>query len=343
MKSIYKLLIIVFALLLTLDVYAGGGNRTGTGGAAQLLIPVGPRGIAMGESNISTSYGVESLFWNPAGVARMGNSSTDVMFSHMSYFADISVEYGAVSANLEGFGAVSFSLKTLSIGDILITTTQDPDGTGATFSPQMLTAGLSYARQLTERISVGLTANFVSETLGDVDATGVAFNIGVIYDNLADISGLSMGVVMKNIGPQMEFTGSGLLRTASVDEFNRPPQFLVIDSAPFELPSTFEIGLGYKPQIDEINSLQFSGAFQNNNFSGDEYKLGAEYGYNNIFFARAGYQGALKVDSDEYIYGFTAGAGIHYHLEGVELKFDYAYRDIQYFDGNHIFALSLGF
>ena len=50
MKNISRLLIIVFALLLALDVYAGGGNRTGTGGAAQLLIPVGPRGIAMGES-----------------------------------------------------------------------------------------------------------------------------------------------------------------------------------------------------------------------------------------------------------------------------------------------------
>jgi hypothetical protein len=341
MKSIFKLLIIVFALLLTLDVYAGGGNRTGTGGAAQLLIPVGPRGIAMGESNISTGYGVESLFWNPAGVARM-ESSTDVMFSHMTYIADIDVEYGAVSTDIEGFGVVSFSLKTLSIGEILITTTQDPDGTGATFSPQMLTAGVSYARQLTERISVGLTANLISETLGDVDATGVAFNIGVIYDDLADINGLSMGVVMKNIGPQMQFTGSGLLRTASVDEFNRPPQILVIDSAPFELPSTFEIGLGYKPKIDEINSVQFSGAFQNNNFSGDEYKLGAEYGYNNIFFARAGYQGALKVDGDEYIYGFTAGAGIHYDLEGISLKVDYAYRAVQYFEGNHVFALSIG-
>jgi hypothetical protein len=98
MKNISRSLIIVFALLLALDVYAGGGNRTGTGGAAQLLVPVGPRGIAMGESNISTSYGVESLFWNPAGVAKM-DGSTSVMFSHMSYIADIGVQYGAVSAN----------------------------------------------------------------------------------------------------------------------------------------------------------------------------------------------------------------------------------------------------
>ncbi|MDP3683529.1 MAG: PorV/PorQ family protein, partial [Ignavibacteria bacterium] len=175
MKSLIRLLIIVFAFQFTLDVYAGGGNRTGTGGATQLLIPVGPRGIAMGESNIATSYGVESIFWNPAGAARM-SSSTDVMFSHMSYIADIGVEYGAISANFEGFGVISLGLKSLSIGDIMETTTETPDGTGATFSPQMLTAGLSYSRQLTDRISVGLTANVIMETLGDVSTSGIAFN-----------------------------------------------------------------------------------------------------------------------------------------------------------------------
>lgn len=343
MKSTFRLLVIVFALLLALDaVYAGGGNRTGTGGATQLLIPVGPRGIAMGEANVATAYGVEALFWNPAGVAKL-QGSTSVMFSHMNYIADIGVEYGAVSTNLEGFGVLSLSLKSLSIGDILVTTTQDPDGTGDTFKPQMLTAGLSYSRQLTERISVGLTANFVNETLGRVSASGVAFNVGVIYDDLADVNGLSIGIVMKNVGPQMKYDGSGLAIQADVEDFNRPPQYYKVDSAPFEMPSTFEIGLGYKPVLDDMNSLQFAGAFQNNNFSGDEYKLGAEYGYDKTFFARVGYQIAPQIDSENYLYGLTAGAGINYQLEGIALRVDYAYRDVQYFGGNHIFALSLGF
>jgi hypothetical protein len=37
---------------------------------AQLLIPVGPRGIAMGEANLAACLWVESIFWNPAGVAK---------------------------------------------------------------------------------------------------------------------------------------------------------------------------------------------------------------------------------------------------------------------------------
>ncbi|MFA6599004.1 MAG: PorV/PorQ family protein [Ignavibacteriaceae bacterium] len=342
MKSLVRLLIIVFALQFTLDVYAGGGNRTGTGGATQLQIPVGPRGIAMGEANIATSHGVEALFWNPAGVARI-SSSADVMFSHMSYIADIGVEYGAVAANFEGFGVIALSLKSLAIGDIPVTTTHDPDGTGATFAPQMLTAGLTYARQLTDRISVGITTNIVMETLGEVNSTGVAFNVGVMYETLGDIEGLNLGIAMKNVGPQMQYDGSGLMSLASASDLQRPPSYLKVEAASFDLPSSFEMGLGYKMNLGEVNALQFSGAYQTNNYSGDEYKLGAEYGYNKMFFARVGYQGAPQVSSENYLYGITAGAGIHYDLGGIAVTVDYAYRDAKYFNGNHVFALSLGF
>ena len=340
MKNILKILL-AFILLLAVDAFAGGGKRTGTGGAAELLIPVGPRGIAMAEANISTSTGIEALFWNPAGVSHMQNNA-DVIFSHMSYIADIGVDYGAIAANFEGFGVVSFSIKALSVGDILITTTANPDGTGETFSPSFIVAGLSYSRQLTESISVGLTTNFISESMADVSASGVAFDVGVMYNNLADINGLSLGVVVKNLGPEMKYSGGGLYNEGQIGGVNRPPTFYTVEAAAFELPSNFQLGLGYSPVLDETNSLQFSGIYQNNNFSGDEYKLGGEYGYNDLFFVRAGYQLAPQV-SDDYLYGFTAGVGIDYVVEGFGFKVDYAYREVEFFDGNHVFALTLGF
>jgi len=340
MKNILKILL-AFILLLAMDAFAGGGKRTGTGGASELLIPVGPRGIAMAEANLSTSTGIEALFWNPAGVALMQNNA-DVIFSHMSYIADIGVDYGAIAANFEGFGVISFSIKTLSVGDILITTTTNPDGTGETFSPSFIVAGLSYSRQLTEAISIGLTTNFISERMADVSASGVAFDVGVMYKNLADINGLSLGIVIKNLGPEMKYSGGGLFQQGQIDNVNRPPTFYTIDAAAFELPSNFQLGLGYTPVLDEINSLQFSGIYQNNNFSGDEYKFGAEYGYNNMFFVRGGYQLAPQV-SEDYLYGFSAGVGIDYEVEGFGFKVDYAFRDVEFFDANHIFAVTLGF
>ncbi|MGB5895418.1 MAG: PorV/PorQ family protein, partial [Ignavibacteriaceae bacterium] len=207
MKNILKILL-AFILLLAVDAFAGGGKRTGTAGASELLIPVGPRGIAMGESNLVAATGIEALYWNPAGVASMTNNA-DVLFSHMSYIADIGIEYGAVAANFEGFGAVAFSIKSLDVGNIDVTTTINPDGTGETFSPTMLIAGLSYSRMVTEAISVGITGNFISERMADVSASGFAIDFGVIYRNLGDINGLSIAVVLKNLGTEMKFEGSG--------------------------------------------------------------------------------------------------------------------------------------
>lgn len=343
MKSIYKILILAFSLLFTsTTIIASGGNRTGTGGAAQLLIPVGARSISMGGANIASASGLEALFWNPAGVAKTRNN-VDVTFSHMSYIADIGVEYGAVGAKIEGFGIISFNIKALSVGNILITTTRDPDGTGSTYSPQMMTAGLGFSRALTENISVGIVGTLIRETLGDVDATGFAFNVGIIYDNLAEINGLSFGIAIKNLGPQMQFDGAGLLYESAVDDFNRPPQLSKYQSAPFELPSQFELGFSYMPLFDNINSLIISTSYQNNNFSADEYKVGGEYTFNNSLFVRGGYTFAPQVEGDEYIYGLSAGMGVKYDMSGMELKADYAFREVDIFDSNHVFSVSIGF
>ena len=322
---------------------AGAGNRTGTSGASELLIPVGTRDIGMGGSTAATSTGIDALFWNPAAVALMSNS-VGLYVSHMNYIADIGVDYGAVAANFEGFGVLSFSLKSLSVGDIPVTTTANPDGTGQTFSPQFFTAGLSYSRRLSDRIAVGLTGNLITERLGEVSASGFGFNIGVQYNNLASIEGLSIGVVVKNIGPQMTFTGAGLLNEASVAGQNRPPQFYAIQAASFELPSSIEFGLGYKRTFTGDNSVLLSTGFQSNNFSDDEYKLGLEYAYEDLFFLRGGYDLAQTESSDlAYIYGPTFGAGIHTALGSMDITFDYAYRSVKVFSANNVFSLKLGF
>jgi hypothetical protein len=342
MKRITSILLLLFCAVTFQYLYASGGNRTGSGGAAELLIPTGARDLAMGGATISTTSGIDALFWNPAGIAN-AKSSVNMMFSHMSYIADIGVSYGAVSANFEGIGTFAFSVKSLSIGEMLVTTTLDPDGTGQTYTPQYFVAGLTFAKQLSDKISVGVTANLISERIAEVSTSGTAFNVGVKYENLANVNGLSLGVAVKNIGPQLKFEGPGLYQQGTVANQNRSANFVALESAPFELPSTFEFGLGYKYTMEGNSALLVSGTFQNNNFSGDEYKGGLEYGYNNNFFARVGYTGSPANQNPDYIYGFTAGAGIAYPMEGVEIAFDYAYRSVKYFDGNHTISIRLGF
>jgi long-subunit fatty acid transport protein len=344
------LALFVFAVAFPAISYAGGENRVGTNSAAELLIPVGARDVALNGSSIATTTGIDAIYWNPAGLAR-SKYSANAMFSHMSYIADIGVEYLALSGAFEGFGTLGLSLKTLSVGQINITTEDSPDGTGEIMSPTMVNLGLTYSRLLTDRISVGATFTIISEQFDKVASNGFAFSAGVQYFGFAGVDGLSLGVAVKNIGPQMRFGGDGLLRAGNSNDVLRPSSFYSVTAASFELPSTIELGLGYKYAVSEQNALNFSGIFQNNNFSGDEYKLGAEYVFNNMFSLRAGYgfsqsteNSTLSVDDKStMIFGFSAGAGINYEMESTTLSFNYAYRAVKFFDANHIISIGIGF
>lgn len=339
-RAVKSIAILVLAVS---QSFAGAGNRAGTNGASELLIPVGTRDIAMGGSTIATTTGVEAIFWNPAGTAHMKNSA-DIYFSHMTYFADIGVSYGAISANIEGLGILSLGIKSLAIDAINVTTTRDPDGTGQTFKPQYFTVGLTYSRQVSDRVAVGLTSNLISERLGDVSATGFSFDVGVLYNNLGSVDGLSIGIVVKNIGPQMKFDGTGLLTTATVAGQHRPATQYQLQAATFELPSSIQMGLGYKRQVSDMIAVQGSTTFQSNNFSDDEYKLGMEGSYQDLLFVRAGYNFAQRESEErEYLFGPTAGFGIHSALGSTEISIDYAYRSMKTFEGNHIFSVRLGF
>jgi hypothetical protein len=344
MRLAAKSIAIMACIALALgQAFAGAGNRAGTNGASELLIPVGARDIAMGGSTVSTSRGVEAIYWNPAGTARINNSA-DIYFSHMSYFADIGVNYGAVSASIEGFGVLSLAIKSLAIEEIAVTTTRDPDGTGQTFKPQYFTVGLVYARQLSDKIAVGVTGNLISERLGDVSASGVSFDIGVMYENLASINGLSIGIAVKNIGPQMTFGGSGLLQTATVTGQHRPATLYQVQAASFELPSSINFGVGYKHQLNDMFALQGTTTFQSNNFTDDEYRFGLEASYQDLVFLRGGYDFAQKeTEARDYLFGPAFGVGFHSALGNTEVTVDYAYRSMKVFDASHVFSVKLGF
>lgn len=344
MKSILmKSSILCLALLF---VVAGSGiaqeQRTGTNSAAELLIPVGARYIGMGGASVASVQGVDAIYWNPAGIAR-SDYTADVTFMHMQYLADININYAALGIKFGNIGTFGFSVKALDVGDIIVTSEVAPDGTGALLSPQFITAGLSYSRALTDRISVGGTVNFVSETFDRVSASGVAIDLGVQYRDLASITGLSMGVTVKNLGPSMQYGGSGLLRSAQLGNVDRGETPLLIQAQKDELPSYIVIGASYMISVGELSSVELVGTYQDNNFQDDTGQFGAEYSFNKLFYARAGYSFSPDAPTDGYIYGMTLGAGIHYDFPNIGITVDYAYRQVEFFDANNVFTLKLGF
>ena len=53
--------------------------------------------------------------------------------------------------------------------------------------------------------------------------------------------------------------------------------------------------------------------------------------------------GAVADLSGAFKARFTAGAGVSYDFEGTQVTFDYGYRSVKYFDGNHVISIKLGF
>lgn len=339
----------VFVALIAISAVAlaGGGNRKGTSGADELLVPGGVRGMSMGGSYLSGISGVEAIYWNPAGLSATTNSA-EAMFSHNGYLGDIGVDYFALGVNFSGFGHLGFSVKSLSFGDVLYTTEKTPDGTGATYSPTLVTVGITYSRALTDRIRAGVTANFVTERISRSSASGLAMDIGLQYQGLAGFRGLQLGVALRHLGPNMKFDGSDLYRVSQEQGANRDPQLLKVETAGFQLPTTLEIGIAYTSTLAELHSVTVAGTFQNNNFLDDQYRVGLEYSFRNFFYLRGGYIMAPEADKDAlekstFIFGGSFGAGIKYDAGDIRLGVDYGFNASKYFDGQQAISLSVGF
>ena len=127
-----KILVLITLLIFSASMFAGDVSRKGSTGADQLLVPVGARGIATGGAFHSGLYGLESIYYNPAGLDL--TKGTEAMFSYMTYLADINVSYFAVSTVLGDMGSFALSFKTFDFGEIPVTTNDFPDGTGKNYS-----------------------------------------------------------------------------------------------------------------------------------------------------------------------------------------------------------------
>ena len=336
-----KLLTLFLTLTLITSVFAGDAARKGTAGAEQLLIPVGARSIATGGAFISHFTGVESIYYNPAGLDRM--QGTQAMFNYMNYIADIDISYFAVGTQLGGLGSFGLTYKTIGFGDIPVTTFENPDGTGQFFSPNYFVLGLTYSKMITDRISAGVNFNFISENIMNTSANGFALDFGVQYRFAPNFS---LGVSVKNIGGNMRYSGEDLKTKTIVPNSALASGKAVyeVDTEPFQIPSYFELSLAYRFEFNESHGLALGAVFRNNNNLEDEMRGGLEYDFMNTFYVRGGYIFSLK-NADLAIYNWSVGAGIKFGLlNSLDVIFDYAFRNVEDFPSdNHVFTLMLGF
>jgi hypothetical protein len=338
-----KFLLVILILIAVINTgYGGPRSKLGTSAAPELLIPVGSIGTSLSGSNLSSITGVDAIYWNVAGLSQLNSQNAELLVSHSVYFADMNLQYIGVGARLGNLGNIGVSIKSLNIGDIEETTESMPEGTGVIYKPTYIVAGLSFAKQMTDRIRFGSTVKIINENVANVSSTGFAFDFGIQYSG--GLSGLAFGIAIKNLGPSMRFDGPGLDRT--VTNLNQTVSTQRVILQDYDLPTNLELGVSYKINLSKKMNLNVSTAFQNSSFSTDEYKIGLEYNYNNIFYIRGAGSYYPDKEKDESLFGPTFGAGIKYPLGSVLLGFDYAYRVLNesgFNSTNQFFTLNVGF
>ncbi len=309
-RLLFTFLIFVFAAI---DIFGGGQNRAGTSAAPELRIPVGSRYLSMGGADVALVSGLEAIYWNPAGVD-VSENDANAIFSYRKYIADMNMSFVAVSGKFGELGTIGVSFRDLSIGDINVTTLEQPDGNGQIISPTYFVLGLTYSKQLSDRISIGTNFNIINESWTGVSATGFSFDAGVEYRDLFSVPNLSLGVVVKNLGASLKYSGTAMWTTATDPNSNRGLTFYEVGAQSSELPSEISLGVSYSRNIDEDNKFTIAGTFVNNNYTYDNYKGGLEYSYKNILFLRGGYLYSPQSNTlnPDIFQNYTVGAGINF-------------------------------
>ena len=163
-KNLLLILCLWFASSLCHTLATGQNvSKSGTTAAVFLEIPVGARAMGMGGAFVGTANDVTSLYWNTAGIARLPRN--EALFAHNEWLADTKFDYAALAVPLEDFGTLGLSFTSLSMDDMLVRTVEKPDGTGERFSAGSFAVGLHYARNLSEKFSIGFTAKYISERM----------------------------------------------------------------------------------------------------------------------------------------------------------------------------------
>ena len=313
-------------------------DRAGTAAADFLLLPTTARSAALGTgltSSLPGMAGVEALTANPAALTV--NPSTNALFSRMEYVADIGVNHFGVAQRF-GANQIALTITSWDFGDITQTDANSPDPGVAEYTANNTVVGATFARQFTDRISAGVTAKAISQTIDDMDANTIAFDAGMTY--LVGESGLRFGVSLKNFGPQVEFDGAGLDQPITVGDEATDTVAGQIKSSTDELPSQLNFGAAYTRQFAGDLSVTALANFESNSYREDYYSGGLELGYQNLFFVRGGLQ--LQSDMDQTFYeGWNVGAGLNLDLGGTAVMVDYAYRGTEFFDGVNLFTVGL--
>lgn len=336
--------------LLVTETKAQDSINVVTTAVPMLRISPDARAGGMGDVGIATTPDANASFWNQAKIP-FAKQKTSIALTYTPWLKDLGLNdvFLVTAAGYHQVAedqAISGSLRYFSLGNIQFTDFAGNDL--QRFTPREFAFDAGYSRALSKKIGVGVALRLIYSNLGNgtfqgtplKPGTTVAGDISFFYDGRNENGkGLTAGAVMSNLGGKITYT-----QDATAKDY---------------IPANLGLGVMYNAVIDETSKISFGvdinklmvptppgrvrtpdeiAAYRNKNVVGSwfssfgdapggfaeelrEFQIsaGAEYSYNDLFFARAGYFYEDKTKGNRRF--FSMGAGIKYN----KLGFNFSY------------------
>lgn len=300
-------------------------EKTGTTGFVFLKIPASARQIAMGESGIALpNASSDALFVNPALVALMTQKNA-FSFSYGDWYVDTYHQTFSYVRNLNLFGFIGVNILNYQVGEmqktrILSSYEADYLQEGennkyknlGTFSAGAYSIGFSFARQLTDKFSIGTNLKYVHESIDVYSADNVVADIGFIF--FTGYRSLRVGAYLQNFGLETQYV-----------------------SESFKMPQIMTLGIS-GDLLGSYNSptyLAYTLEAKHPNDESEKIHVGVEALWNNIITLRGGYKFGSDYEK------FTVGIGLRFIFQEKLFHLDMAYMNHEYLQSTMRYTLSM--
>lgn len=295
---------LALAACVTAFVFIAGASAV-EAGTKSPFTPVGVRTQGMGNAFVAIADDINSIYWNPAGLARIEDRQIIVAHDDLYGFG---VDENYLGYAQKQFG---FSWKHTGVG-----------GTefmfGADWAQDVFT--LAYAYQVDPRTYAGVSLKYLKQTFQRPASSSLPVNFaGLVRDIDADGTGVDVGILyIVDEATTVGIAVRDLLGTGEAEniEGDRKDHY----------EPTYTIGFSRHPNDLSLFSIQMTHAL-------DEYRvqLGVEYKLQEEIKLRLGLD-------DEII---TAGVGLYHQ----DWEFDYAFKNKagQGLDKTQLFGATIRF
>lgn len=299
------------ALILLLTSISFGQQKLAQTGLQFLSVGSDGRGGAMGQAMTALENKSEALFYNPAAMAKM-SGMIDMTASQNNWI--FGIKHNAFSLALRPshgeFGVIGATFRNIDYGDVEGTMVWSNDNgyiDTETLYPGAYSAGIGYAKELTNKFSVGGQVSIVGQQLGknvvpysedslyvkNNVVSGTSIDFGTLY--YTGYKSLAFGMSVRNFSNELKFEDEG-----------------------FQLPLTFTMGLAmdiFDLWAGSPKGMKLQAAVDAVHYRShaEQINIGLDYS----LFERVHFRGGYRTnnDGDDLTFGFgitTFGLTIDY-------------------------------